>query len=61
MRGTGLEFCPPRANVAKVAATRAKISSHLIMLNKQQSAFIAGASREVMDAFSNEEIYKLEQ
>ena len=31
------------------------------MLNKQQSAFLAGASRNVIDAFSNEDLKKLEQ
>lgn len=31
------------------------------MLNKQQSAFLAGASRNVIDAFSDEELTKLEQ
>jgi hypothetical protein len=31
------------------------------MLNKQQSAFLAGASKEVIDAFSNEELKVLKQ
>ena len=56
MRGSGLQFCPPRQETAGISR-----SSHLIMLNKHQSAFLAGASRNVIDAFSNEELKKLEQ
>jgi len=56
MRGSGLQFCPPRQETAGISRV-----SHLIMLNKHQSAFLAGASRNVIDAFSNDELKKLEQ
>ena len=59
MRETGLQFCPPRQDTVGAAAS--KRTAHLIMLNKQQSAFLAGASRNVIDAFSDEELTKLEQ
>lgn len=59
MRGSGLLFCPPRQD--SIGTTAGKRTAHLIMLNKQQSAFMAGASRNVIDAFTEDELNKLEQ
>jgi len=60
MRGKGLEFLPPRSN-ANMGEIKAAKSQYLIVMNKKQSAFLAGASKNVIDPFKTDEIKLLEK